>query len=92
MINVSGNKVFPNEVEEVINLFDGITGSKVYGKPHPLLGEMVVADVTINESVDLDIESLIDYCWQFLSPYKIPQHINIVEQIEMTGSGKVKRV
>lgn len=91
VINVSGNKVFPNEVEDVVNLYDGITGSRVYGKPHPLLGEMVVADVTVTEHVDLDIEKLIDFCRQFLSSYKIPQRILIVERIEMTGSGKVKR-
>jgi acyl-CoA synthetase (AMP-forming)/AMP-acid ligase II len=91
VINVSGNKVFPNEVEDVVNLFDGITGSRVYGKPHPLLGEMVVADVTLAHTHELDIEKLIDYCRQFLSSYKIPQRINIVESIEMTGSGKVKR-
>ena len=92
VINVSGNKVFPDEVESVINLYEGITGSRVYGKPHPLLGEMVVADVTLAQSVQLDNERLIDYCRQFLSSYKIPQRINVVERIELTGSGKVKRV
>jgi long-chain acyl-CoA synthetase len=92
VINVSGNKVFPNEVEEVINLYDGITASKVYGNPHPLLGEIVVADVTLHSGIELDIERLISYCRQHLSAFKVPQRIHVVEQIEMTGSGKVKRV
>jgi acyl-CoA synthetase (AMP-forming)/AMP-acid ligase II len=92
VINVSGNKVFPSEVEEVINLYDGITASKVYGRPHPLLGEMVAADVTLKSGFEMDVEKLINYCRINLSAFKVPQRINVVEKIEITASGKVKRV
>jgi long-chain acyl-CoA synthetase len=91
MINVSGNKVFPAEVEDVINLFDDVISSKVYGKPHLLLGEMVVADVVLKNEKGFDPESLINHCRKFLSPFKVPQRIYVVKEIEMTGSGKVKR-
>jgi acyl-coenzyme A synthetase/AMP-(fatty) acid ligase len=91
MINVSGNKVFPNEVEEVINRYKGIITSRVYGQQHSLMGEIVTADVILETTNHFDQEDLIRHCRQLLSSFKIPQRINIVESIEMTSSGKIKR-
>lgn len=89
VINVSGNKVFPYEVEEVVNGYEGVRHSKAYGKSHPLLGEVVAVDVA-PENKSIDAELLINYCRKFLSPYKVPQFVNIVDKLEMTASGKIK--
>ncbi len=91
VINVLGNKVFPNEVEDAINLFDGIIESKVYGQKHSLMGEVVTADVVLKPKTNFDAEILIQHCRQLLSPFKIPQRIHIVDHIEMTTSGKIRR-
>ena len=91
VINVSGNKVFPNEVEEVVNSYKGIAQSKAYSKVHSLLGEVVAIDIIIEKDFVLDKESLRNYCKQKLSTFKLPQFINVVTEIEMTGSGKIKR-
>jgi len=91
VINVSGNKVFPNEVEEVINGYKGIVTSKAFSKVHPLMGEVVAVDIIIEKDAIIDIEELRNYCKQTLSSFKLPQFINVVDKIEMTNSGKVKR-
>jgi len=91
VINVSGNKVFPNEVEEVINTYKGIVQSKAFSKIHPLLGEVVAVDIIVEKGIIIDEESLRNYCKQMLSAFKLPQFINIVDEIEMTDSGKIKR-
>lgn len=91
VINVLGNKVFPNEVEEVIKLFDGILECKVYRQEHLLMGEIVVADVIVEAKTSFDPEQLIQHCREFLSPFKIPQRIHVVDHIEMTPSGKIRR-
>ncbi len=91
MINVSGNKVFPNEVEAVINNYKGVFQSKVSGHEHPLLGELVMAEVVLHPNTDFDQEDLIAHCAKHLSAFKVPQKIKVVEDIEMTGSGKIKR-
>ena len=91
IINVSGNKVFPNEVEEVINSYPSILNSKVYGQKHPLMGELVCADIMLVTKDGFDEEDLINYCRQALSSFKVPQRIVIVDHIEMTASGKIKR-
>lgn len=89
VINVHGNKVFPTEVEEVLNLYEGITQAKVYGQKHPLLGEMVVADVIAERAFDQ--EDVIRFCRKKLSSFKVPQKIMQVTSIAMTDSGKIKR-
>jgi long-chain acyl-CoA synthetase len=91
VINVSGNKVFPNEVEEVVNQFAGIITSKVYAHQHPLMGEIVAADVVLSDKENFDQEELIRFCRQSLSSFKVPQRIRVVHEIEMTASGKIKR-
>jgi len=91
VINVSGNKVFPNEVEEVLNTHPGIVLSKVYGQPHALLGEVVIADIVLENTSTFQEDELIKYCRQKLSSFKVPHRINIVDHIKMTDSGKIKR-
>jgi acyl-coenzyme A synthetase/AMP-(fatty) acid ligase len=92
VINVSGNKVFPNEVEDVVNNYKGILNSKAYSKTHALLGEVVAIDVIIDKNINFDKEKLRNYCKQHLSTFKLPQFINIVDEIDMTDSGKIKRI
>jgi long-chain acyl-CoA synthetase len=91
VINVSGNKVFPNEVEEVLNTYPGIVLSKVYGQTHALLGEVVIADIVLENTSTFQEDELVQYSRQKLSSFKVPHQINIVDHIEMTGSGKIKR-
>ncbi len=93
MINVAGNKVFPEEVESVLNRHPAVRISRVSGYRHPLLGESVQAEIILHENSDLpDTEALRNYCREHLSPHKIPQKIIFNEKLLMTGSGKVKRI
>ena len=91
VINVSGNKVFPEEVESVLNSHEAIKLSRVTRRMHPLMGESVHADVMVNDSHGVDNEDILRYCRKHLSFYKVPQSIQIVTSIATTGSGKVRR-
>lgn len=90
MINVSGNKVFPEEVEHVLNNHPGVKMSRVFGGKHPLLGEVVEAEV-VPADAPLDAEELIRHCRGQLSTYKVPQRIRFVEALEVTATGKISR-
>jgi acyl-coenzyme A synthetase/AMP-(fatty) acid ligase len=92
MINVSGNKAFPEEIESVLNAHPDIAACRVFGQVHPLLGEVVCAEVVLKQQAELDVEALLQYCRQRLSTYKVPQRVQIVTQIKYTSSGKVKRI
>jgi long-chain acyl-CoA synthetase len=91
MINVAGNKVFPEEVEAVINAHPFVSGSRVRGGAHALLGEIVEADVVLNDGAALDAEDLIAHCRKHLTVHKLPQRIRFVPALDMTATGKVKR-
>lgn len=90
MINVSGNKVFPEEVEAVLNNHPDVKISRVFGGKHPLMGEIVEAEIVLEEK-EVGAEQLIRYCRGQLSTYKVPQRIHFVDQLAMTATGKIKR-
>ncbi len=91
MINIVGNKVFPEQVEAVLNRHPDIVDSYVYGGAHPIFGEIVCADVIINNETTANKEQLLQFCRNHLSSYKVPQKLQIVEQLPTTRSGKIKR-
>lgn len=92
MINVSGNKVFPEEVEGVLETYPGIKLAKVSAIPHRLMGQIIKADIVLSNSViEIDQEEVLTYCRKRLSTYKIPQKIEIVTAVQMTATGKIQR-
>lgn len=90
MINVCGEKVFPEEVEEVLKGHPQVAEANVYGVAHPRMGEVVHARVVV-DNARVDSEALIRFARDKLSPFKVPQQIHYVEHIEKTSSGKVSR-
>jgi acyl-coenzyme A synthetase/AMP-(fatty) acid ligase len=91
MINVSGNKAFPEEIEFVLNSYIDITDSHVFAQIHPLMGEIVCAEVIVVEDAVIDVETVLQFCRRQLSTYKVPQRLIQVSQITHTQSGKIKR-
>ncbi len=89
VMNVHGNKVFPGEVEAVLNRYEGVEVSRVFAKQHPLVGEVIEAEVIING--EFEEEKIIEHCHEYLSTFKVPKRIRKVDNIERTGSGKIKR-
>lgn len=91
MINVSGNKVFPEEVEGVLETIPEIKLARISGTPHALMGQIIQAELVLYDGKIVDIEEVLTYCRKRLSTYKIPQRIKIVNALPMTGSGKILR-
>ncbi len=91
VINVSGNKVFPEEVEDLLNKLPQVSKSRIYGAPHAIMGQIVQADLIPAPGHSIDEEEVIAYCRKNLSTFKIPQKIKVVSEIAMTGSGKIRR-
>ena len=91
MLNIGGNKVFPEEVEGILETIPEIKLARITGAPHPLMGQIVQAEVVLYEGKTIDIEEVLTYCRQRLSTYKIPQRLKVVDELPMTGSGKLLR-
>ena len=94
LIISKGINIYPREIEEVINRFEGVNASAVVGQPDENSGEIPVAYIELDEEVDtLDIPALKAYLRKHLANYKIPKHIHIVEELPKNATGKVlKRV
>ena len=66
--------------------------ARVSGFQHRFLGETVQAEVVLKPGEEApDSETIIDFCRNKLSTYKVPQKIVFVESLPMTDSGKLKR-
>lgn len=89
VINVSGLKVYPAEIEETIAKLQGIQEVVVYRGRHPVMGEVVKAQVVSEPFLTAD--QVRDWCFHTLPPYKVPIQVDCVAQIPKTGTGKVSR-
>jgi long-chain acyl-CoA synthetase len=90
VIFVAGVKFFPEEVEECINRFPGIRESRVFGAPHPRLGQVPRAEIVLGAE-PCDLAALKAHCARELSSYKIPIDFAVVPAIEKTPGGKIIR-
>ncbi len=91
VINISGLKIFPEEVEAVLEMIPEIKQARISSSPHPLLGQIIEAEVVLNDGANIDVEDVLTWCKKKLSAFKAPQRLTIVEFLPMTGSGKLQR-
>lgn len=80
MINVGGQKVFPTEIENILLEAGNINEATVVGVPHPLMGHVVKARISIAEPEDQVqlVERLRKYCLERMARYKVPIKYEIV--------------
>lgn len=90
MIIVSGFKVFPNEVEEVLSLMPGILECAVIGTPDDETGESVRAFI-VKENEHLTEEEVLAYCKEQMTNYKRPKKIIFRTELPKTNVGKILR-
>lgn len=88
MIIRSGFKVYPLEVESVLNAHPAVLHAAVVGRPIPG-NEDVVAYVELVSDSKVNAEQLSDYAAQLLSPYKRPTQIVIMSALPLAANGKV---
>ncbi|BBL79223.1 long-chain-fatty-acid--CoA ligase [Rubrobacter xylanophilus] len=91
MINVSGYKVYPREVEEVLYAHPEVVEAVVVGSPDPYRGEVVKAFVVRKEGSALTEEDLVEHCRGELAPYKVPKAVEFREELPKSAVGKLLR-
>jgi len=94
LINYCGMKVFPHEVESVINQHPAVRESLVFGVVHPQYGQLPGAKIVLREGGEefFDNQAMRKFCYQRLAPYKVPKEFSCVSSLEKTPSGKLKRI
>jgi acyl-coenzyme A synthetase/AMP-(fatty) acid ligase len=98
IINVGGLKVYPEEVEAVLNADARVRMSLVKAKRSPITGAVIAAEVVLAQGQPLDAAALepiknelLDSCRRHLAAYKVPAMLRFVPALEITAAGKLVR-
>jgi long-chain acyl-CoA synthetase len=91
LVIVNGFNVYPREVERVLLASGVLAQAAVVGEPHPLTGEALVAYVVPFPDVAVDPDDLAGRCRTDLARYKCPSRIEVVDDVPVTATGKVRR-
>jgi acyl-coenzyme A synthetase/AMP-(fatty) acid ligase len=98
IINVGGYKVYPEEVEAVLNADPRVRMSLVRARRNPITGAVVVADVILADPVDAAGDGaerikaeLLNACRRQLPAHKVPATLRFVPALELTAGGKLVR-
>jgi long-chain acyl-CoA synthetase len=91
MINASGYKVWPREVEDVLAEHPAVRESAVVGVPDEKRGETVKAFVSLTEGSAVTPDELIAHCRERMAAYKYPRSVVLVDELPKTVTGKILR-
>ncbi|MFJ7943268.1 AMP-binding protein [Streptomyces sp. NPDC096354] len=91
MINASGFKVWPREVEDVLYTHPAVREAAVVGVPDAYRGETVRAYVSLRPGAVVEPGELGSYCKERLAAYKYPREVEILAELPKTASGKILR-
>ena len=93
IINVGGEKVYPQEIENTLLKCKGVDDSRVYKNRHEMLGEYIIAEVIFNKKLDKKFKSseyLRKFCEKKLPKYKIPSKF-IIKSMKDIVTSRLKK-
>lgn len=90
MILVSGFNVYPNEIEDVLAMHDGIAEAAAIGVPDEKTGEAVKVFVVRRDPM-LSVKDVVLHCREFLTGYKVPTQVEFRTELPKTNIGKILR-
>jgi long-chain acyl-CoA synthetase len=94
LIISKGINIYPREIEEVIDLFEGIAASAVIGVRDEKSGEIPIAYIELEEDRErIDEEALRQHMKKHLANFKLPRQIHVIAELPKNATGKVlKRI
>ncbi len=90
MILVSGFNVYPNEIEDVLVMHDGVVEAAAIGVPDERTGESVKIFV-VRRDESLTPKELLRHCREFLTGYKVPRFVEFRDELPKSNVGKILR-
>jgi acyl-CoA synthetase (AMP-forming)/AMP-acid ligase II len=88
-INTGGEKVFPEEVEEVLKRYAGVVDAVCVGVPDERFGEVITAVVQPAAGATIEQDALAEHVKAALAAYKAPRHLVLVDSIGRAPNGKI---
>ena len=91
MLKVAGEKVYPAEIEQILETLDGVEEAAVIGVNDPARGAALVAYLVAKPGTTLDSATVRAACRERLDAARVPRTITVVEQLPRGVSGKVDK-
>ena len=91
LINISGEKVNPQEIERVVKVLTGIDDVIAVPMKHEVFGEVVKLFVKKSIESNISKTDILTHCIKNLERFKVPAKIEFVEDFPRTDYGKIKR-
>lgn len=92
LIISGGFNIYPREIEELLERYEGVAEAAVVGRPHEQWGEVPVAYLVCEEGVaEIDEVGLRAYCRARLASFKAPHRFLQVERLPRNAMGKVQK-
>lgn len=91
MLIISGENVFPREIEEVLNRHDAISDCAVIGQQDDARGEVPIAFVELVDGGVIDEKQVRQFCRESLPAFKVPRSITVLDALPRNPTGKIQR-
>jgi len=91
LVKVSGEKIYPSEVERVLESFDGVDEAAVLAVPDEKHGARLHAFLSPEPGAKLNDAALRAACRERLEPFKVPRSFSFVDQMPRTATGKTDK-
>jgi fatty-acyl-CoA synthase len=91
IINVGGDNVSSQEVEQTLALHPDVAEVAVVGAPHEKWGETPKAFVVLKEGAQVKARQLIHFCREHLAVFKCPSDIEFIPSLPKTATGKIQK-
>ncbi|OFW58470.1 MAG: hypothetical protein A2W01_01845 [Candidatus Solincola sediminis] len=92
LINSGGEKVYSEEVEELVKSHPQVWDAAVIGTPDPRWGQAVTALVELRQGEEATAEEIIDFCKDRIAGYKRPRYVFIIDKVPRAAAGKIDRL
>lgn len=89
MIKTGGENVASREVEEIVYRHSGVMEVAVFGVPHPVWVEAVVAAAVPRDGIGLTEFDILNHCRKHLSGFKTPKRVFFVDALPKNPSGRL---
>jgi long-chain acyl-CoA synthetase len=91
MIDVSGLKVYPNEIEAAVTGHPAVVEAACIGVPDDRTGEAVKVFLVLRPGEQLSPDEVREFLRKSLAPYKIPRHVEFRDSLPKSNVGKILR-
>jgi fatty-acyl-CoA synthase len=91
MIIRGGENVYPKEIEDFLYTFPKTKDVQVIGVPDKVYGEVVLAEIILQEGQTATEEEVKDFCRTRIAKEKVPAYVRFVESFPMNEAGKIQK-